>query len=790
VQEPGELPEPGGFPPGLSWSWQMDFAALLAALGDGAVTGPGGGDTSAPGPLDASTPDTSTLGADTPDTSTVKADGPGTGAQEAGDEPPSDGGPAGEEAVLAALDQGAEPLPAGVVAVRVAERLAPGPDLVAWLATAPAQDVTDYDLPGAANSWRRVVGYGQAQELADIAQIASRAAQRDPKIGTGPDGRPNQIPASAVAEVSLALTMTRYSAAAWTDLAVDLTWKLSATGTALAQGLIDLPRARLIAQATSLLTDTAARAVEERVLPTAGKHTTAMLRNALHRAVIAADPDGAERRQKDAERRAKVSLYPEPEGTATLTAQGLPAISAAAAMARLTAMARAMKAAGAGGGINFLRAQVLAGLLLGTLPLIPPAQGAPPDGPGPSDNDGPGAEPNDSSDGPSDGPVTSGGPDSPGGGPEAEGSGGPDAGVDEEPAREGGRPRGGFDGGPWDGFPDPRDEDAPEGTGDDLLASRPILTGKYRLDSSYRPGNGPPGNGPPDDDRGSPDEDWLETGPLPGWPGLPGSIPPGLAASGASMSRPVPGLLDVTVAWHTLTGRSSEPGNLGRIGPITASLARYLADCAARDPATIWRIIVTDDAGQALTVTRLPRRASRVDEPPSASPGPGIGLVGRITLTISEHILDSEPPPTSGPDPLPGTGPPRILHQALRHAAKALASARAATEADTDAGGCAHLMASPAYRVPTRLRDYITARDVTCRFTTCRQPVWCCDIDHTTPYDQGGRTCKCNTGGLCRAHHQLKQLPGWTLRQISPGTFQWTTPSGRAYTTTPDTHPL
>ena len=41
-----------------------------------------------------------------------------------------------------------------------------------------------------------------------------------------------------------------------------------------------------------------------------------------------------------------------------------------------------------------------------------------------------------------------------------------------------------------------------------------------------------------------------------------------------------------------------------------------------------------------------------------------------------------------------------------------------------------------------------------------------------------------------RTHHQIKQLPGWTLHQISPGVFQWTTPGGRTYTTTPDTHPV
>ncbi|MGO8882230.1 MAG: hypothetical protein ACLPUO_06735 [Streptosporangiaceae bacterium] len=69
---------------------------------------------------------------------------------------------------------------------------------------------------------------------------------------------------------------------------------------------------------------------------------------------------------------------------------------------------------------------------------------------------------------------------------------------------------------------------------------------------------------------------------------------------------------------------------------------------------------------------------------------------------------------------------------------------------------------------------------------TCRQPAWRGDQDHTIPYDQGGRTCCCNLGGLCRFHHQVKQLAGWTLSQLRPGIFEWTTPAGRKYLVAPD----
>ena len=54
-------------------------------------------------------------------------------------------------------------------------------------------------------------------------------------------------------------------------------------------------------------------------------------------------------------------------------------------MARITALAKAMQATGNGGQIDFVRAQVFLGLLLGTLPYIPPSPDAPPDDPPPDD---------------------------------------------------------------------------------------------------------------------------------------------------------------------------------------------------------------------------------------------------------------------------------------------------------------------------------------------------------------------------------------------------------------------
>ena len=277
-----------------------------------------------------------------------------------------------QEQILDDLERyGGERVPVAALAGRVAEQLAPGPDLAAWLAAAPVAELTDEDLAAAAGSWRRLGSWAQANELAAVAQITARAAARDQQTSTSTDGRPAQVPASAAAEVALELTMSQYSAAAWADLAVELTWRLAATGAALAAGIIDVPRARLITDATTLLTQDHARAVEARVLPAAGSQTTGMLRAALRRAVLAVDPAGAEQRRKDAERRARVVLYPDQDQTATLAGQRMPVIHAAAAMARIKAMARARQADGADGPLDLICAQIYIALLLGTPTQIP-----------------------------------------------------------------------------------------------------------------------------------------------------------------------------------------------------------------------------------------------------------------------------------------------------------------------------------------------------------------------------------------------------------------------------------
>ena len=307
-------------------------------------------------------------------------------------------------------------IPLELAAGRIAESLPTGPGLAGWLAQARAADLEDGALAGVAASFRRLASWAAAGELAAVAQIASRSARSDRRAEVDAAGRPDRVTADASGQVALALAMSHDGATSWADLGVMLTWRLPATGAALAAGQIDLGRARMIVRMTSPLSDDAARQVEAAVLGRAGWLTLGQLHAALRRAVIKADPDGAERRRRQAERNATVALYPEDEGTATLAGYSLPGVEAAAAMARITALAKTMKAAGSDGQIDWLRAHVFLGLLLGTLPFTPPADTPPPDTQPPAGQ-------------PDAGPPDPGSPDAPDDEPGSPGSPGPWPGV-------------------------------------------------------------------------------------------------------------------------------------------------------------------------------------------------------------------------------------------------------------------------------------------------------------------------------------------------------------------------
>ena len=170
----------------------------------------------------------------------------------------------------------------------------------------------------------------------------------------------------------------------------------------------------------------------------------------------------------------------------------------------------------------------------------------------------------------------------------------------------------------------------------------------------------------------------------------------------------------------------------------------------------------------------LGRWSSSQQTPPNAQQSPGTQTP---THWHGHHQAQSPPPPHWPP---PGHGPPGPM--TLRGLLDFLNISQLTP---VIRGPCQHARAEHRYRPSRRLRHLIRARNATCAAPGCGRRAASCDLDHTRPHHQGGRTCECNLAPLCRHHHRCKQAEGWRLEQPEPGVLVWRTPAGRTYTTTP-----
>jgi len=222
----------------------------------------------------------------------------------------------------------------------------------------------------------------------------------------------------------------------------------------------------------------------------------------------------------------------------------------------------------------------------------------------------------------------------------------------------------------------------------------------------------------------------------------PASSPAGSGGHGrpaADASPSISAMITITVPHTALIGDIGPPGEVAGFGILDHADTRDLVAAAARNPATRWCVTILHPDGTA------------------AAHGCGAGT--------------RRWPPGQGP-PAPVT--PRGLLEFL-NIKKLNPVIR---------GPCDHQQAEHRYRPSRNLQHLIRARNATCTAPGCGRRAANCDLDHTDPYHQGGRTCECNLSPLCRRHHRCKQAEGWWLEQPEPGVFLWHTPAGRTYTTT------
>jgi hypothetical protein len=458
-------------------------------------------------------------------------------------------------------------------------------------------DVGDDELIGVLRAWRRLESWCNAGLLQAIAELARRRpADRTPPAPRG--CFPEQLSEFIADEIAAALTLSGRTAGTFLDLSLDLAIRLPATARALHEGIIDHPKARLIADATRVLTDEEAREVEARILPRAGEQTLGRLRASVARAVLAVDPQAAIRRREEAQKDPRVSRWQEDAGTAALAGFGLPPADVLEADQRITGRALALREAGLPGSLEELRARAYLDALLGhnSTPDQPPASTAPDPPPVPA----------------------------------------------ATPTR-----------------PEPRH----------------------------------PHTALPADRR-------------------------------------LPARVNLTVPLLSHLGLTDEPGQVAGFGSVDPALARQLTTLAAADPASRCCITLTGPDGRAIGHGCIPGRPPDLTQPGSPS----------LTVTITPLAQNS----------------------------------------------CDHRHQESGYQASRKLQHLITTRTPTCSAPGCQRPAARCDLDHTKPYDQGGRTCECNLAPLCRHHHRCKQSQGWQLTQPEPGIMQWTTPAHRRYLTTPD----
>lgn len=176
--------------------------------------------------------------------------------------------------------------------------------------------------------------------------------------------------------------------------------------------------------------------------------------------------------------------------------------------------------------------------------------------------------------------------------------------------------------------------------------------------------------------------------------------------------------------------------------------------------------------------------------------GEGADAVDVIAEEWAGDAVTSQVPTTFGPGgqeswisgcDIPGIGyiPPDVVAAIITHletkVSRALIDARTGVLVETS---------NPRYVVTDSMRDFVAARDETCRMWGCNRRVkpGCtetnADLDHATPWP-AGPSCPSNLSGLCRHHHRLKHTPGWTHTLHPDGRTEWVSPGGLRASTFP-----
>ncbi|SEO46633.1 HNH endonuclease signature motif containing protein [Trujillonella endophytica] len=209
----------------------------------------------------------------------------------------------------------------------------------------------------------------KAELVLGLADLSPEADDPPPGVrgGRGSWGaaaRPEGVSEFLPAELSVVLNCGRGAAAALIGRAFTYRTRLPGTWGALAVGVLDEPRAKVLAEVCEQASPEVARQVEGELLQEATELSLRRLREKAAAALARLDADGTDARREQAAKSADVRVYSSPrEGMATVAVE-LPAEEAAAVHAMVDELARMLKADGDDRPIGQLRTRAYVDLVL------------------------------------------------------------------------------------------------------------------------------------------------------------------------------------------------------------------------------------------------------------------------------------------------------------------------------------------------------------------------------------------------------------------------------------------
>lgn len=214
---------------------------------------------------------------------------------------------------------------------------AAGPDSLLALVAADPSSLSGAELVDAIVASEKALSLLAGLQMRFMAALAEPFAAGDPmrlaariarKSCTAGDDDPDQVQlfvpeaatCLAAAEIAAALRVAPVTAGIRVREAASMTTDLAPTLHALEQGLVDRGKARVIAEHCHPLSPEHTDAVQSMVLSQADQLTTSELRELAGQAVIIVDPEGAQERHEAAAARRELTLRPQSDAMATLSA--------------------------------------------------------------------------------------------------------------------------------------------------------------------------------------------------------------------------------------------------------------------------------------------------------------------------------------------------------------------------------------------------------------------------------------------------------------------------------------